>query len=108
MRYTNNINNNSSRDPLNSRVHLLNNNRKPKRIWTRELKQSLHVSTSRKSNSDNNYFGNIFWPGKKSIITTQTGLRSTYLMSNLNSAVKNAVAKTAQTGYCNETIREPA
>ena len=27
-----------------------------------------------------------------------------YLMSNLNSAVKNAVAKTAQTGHSNETF----
>ena len=29
---------------------------------------------------------------------------ATYLISNLNSAVKNAVAKTGQTGYSNETL----
>ena len=29
--------------------------------------------------------------------------RATYLMSNLNTAVKHAEAKTAQTGYSNET-----
>ena len=29
---------------------------------------------------------------------------ATYIMSNLNTAVKSAVAKTAQTGYSNETL----
>ena len=52
-------------------------------------------------NSDNNYFGNIFWPGK---INENNPDGATYLMSNLNTAVKNAVAKTAQTGYSNETL----
>ena len=52
-------------------------------------------------NSDNNYFGNIFWPGKMDENNPDGAL---YLMSNLNSAVKNAVAKTAQTGHSNETF----
>ena len=51
--------------------------------------------------SDSNYFGNIFWPGK---INENNPDGATYLMSNLNTAVKNTVAKTTQTGYSNETL----
>ena len=52
--------------------------------------------------SDNNYFGNIFWPGK--IDENSPDGAAPYLTSNLNSSVKHAVAKTAQTGYSNETL----
>ena len=52
-------------------------------------------------NSDNYYFGNIFWPGKNDENNPDG---ATYLMSNLNSAVKHAAAKTTQTGYNNETL----
>ena len=44
------------------------------------------------SDNSDNYFGNIFWPSK---INENNPDGATYLMSNLNTAVKNTVAKTA-------------